>query len=472
MIHAAKTARASSRRSWRPQTANISNSSILLRCLHTTGTTPKSAAMVVQATNMPLSNLYNFVTSSQHREEEQHYYNHHHHHHQQQQQQVVAPKQPLSEQYDTASTPLQSSEEGGPHANKFLASALPTSPAETTTLMDTLTAKEDNQEDSSSSNNNNSHDHSGIDMTELQRLASLTPTPLRLGDMYRFAASHGDSGRQQRLRNAQFLHSELPIRLAQRAYDLLSLPHGLSAELESAHIARVAQKYWQDIRQLQAFRLPETFEEENRFTELLHGMILDRSTTPTSIAQGLLEWSAALDRLSTDITATSDYHSTQRMDERRQAMEDALQRFFTARVGLRFLTEHHILSAPVNHPTYYNYVKDSDVAQQIQPLMVNGGSSFSQDNDTAPSTKEDRGCIQHDCNAVEECRKVAQEVTRQTYDCYGMCPEIEIVDRQSASAQVFTYVPHHLHYMLAELLKNSCRASVERYVFEWLLLFD
>src|SRR4051812_14145237 len=41
---------------------------------------------------------------------------------------------------------------------------------------------------------------------------------------------------------------------------------------------------------------------------------------------------------------------------------------------------------------------------------------------------------------------------------YGSAPEIQV------SGQVhteFTYVPVHLDYMLSELLKNSCRATVE-----------
>ena len=48
---------------------------------------------------------------------------------------------------------------------------------------------------------------------ELRILASRKSTPLSLANMYRYASSDVHTG--QRLRNAQFLRRELPIRLAQ-----------------------------------------------------------------------------------------------------------------------------------------------------------------------------------------------------------------------------------------------------------------
>lgn len=62
-------------------------------------------------------------------------------------------------------------------------------------------------------------------------LASQKTTPLSLQNMYRYASVGKPA---QRLRNAQFLHRELPIRIAQRAVDLLTLPHGLNNTPRSA----------------------------------------------------------------------------------------------------------------------------------------------------------------------------------------------------------------------------------------------
>lgn len=56
---------------------------------------------------------------------------------------------------------------------------------------------------------------------------------------------------------------------------------------------------------------------------------------------------------------------------------------------------------------------------------------------------------------MEQCRKR-----------YGISPEIEVIDctPEHFVNSDFTYVPHHLQYMLAELLKNSCRATIRRYM--------
>jgi len=389
--------------------------------------------------------------------------------HQQQQQQE--PPQPKTTETPPLSTTMASSppsKKKGPSAR--MATALPQSPdgkKDTTTTTTTTTTKSKWQMMEALATTAAAFDHDNaafdpndlVDMDQLKRLASLKPTPLRLGDMYKFGASKDPA---QRLRNAQFLLRELPIRFAQRAYDLLSLPYGLSRE--STPIRQVALMYTHYIRQFDDIPMPQTAEDEDRFTQFLHGLILDRTTIPTTIAKGLMEWSM-------------DHEQQQRGGDdfeldRQQEMEDALERFFTARVGLRFLTEHHILSAPRNHPTLYNYVNAPDVVRQMEPMMsgiheeaqtISDPNNNNNNNNNDSEVKEDRGCIQYDCNAVLECQKVAQGVARQTEDCYGICPEIEIIDRQSKTAQVFTYVPHHLQYMLAELLKNSCRASVERY---------
>jgi hypothetical protein len=274
-----------------------------------------------------------------------------------------------------------------------------------------------------------------VDMEELEKLASQKCTPLSLKDMYKYAVDFSDE--EQRLRNAQFLHRELPIRIAQRAVDLLTLPHGLSEALPVRQVATVYLRY---LEKFQETPVPTSHEEEDQFTEMLKSLVLDRTSIPNAISRGVQEW-----------------RENDRRDDmelaRLQEMEDALYRFFTARVGLRFLTEHHILSSP----------------HLAQRSSLREAASYFDKEDEAHL-----GCIQTNCSPVNEVKKVVAQVSQQTEEYYGICPKIEVVDStQRAHKTPFTYVPHHLHYMVGELLKNSCRASVRKYVsiiWFWTLL--
>lgn len=285
----------------------------------------------------------------------------------------------------------------------------------------------------SSSSSSSSDDVSlKVDMEELQNLASMRCTPLSLKDMYKYAVDFSNS--EQRLRNAQFLHKELPIRIAQRAVDLLTLPHGLSEVLAIRQIAHVYLLY---LEKFQELPVPTTPEEEDEFTEMLNSLVLDRSSIPISVAKGVDEW-LQLYHDSLDGEALEQ-------DERLQEMEDALYRFFTARTGLRFLTEHHILSSHTKRDKFVS--------------IRRAQSSFHNDEDLE---SDFLGCIQTDCDPGKEVRKVAATIKRQTEEYYGLCPEIQIIDSSTRRKNdtKFTYVPHHLHYMVGELIKNSCRASV------------
>lgn len=258
-----------------------------------------------------------------------------------------------------------------------------------------------------------------VNLDDLREVASRKPTPLRLQDMYKYAVT-GDTA--QRLRNAQFLHTELPIRVAQRALDLLTFPLGLN---QYEPIQDVAHIYLRYLAQLDEFPSPQTDEQESKFTDMLQAMVLDRTSIPISIARGIQMWT---DEQEDDLNA-----------DQLQEIENGLYRFFTARVGLRFLIEHHVLSSHYHGPQ-----------SQLRH------DKFCPNNFL--------GCIQTECNPVEEAKNIAKEVERQTKHHYGICPEIEIMDYSPAGASKFTYVPHHLQYMMAELLKNSCRATVKRYV--------
>jgi len=263
-----------------------------------------------------------------------------------------------------------------------------------------------------------------ISLEELQILAGHKPIPLSLSDMFRYASADPS----QRLLNAQFLHRELPTRLAQRTIDLLTLPHGLN---KTRQVRNIAHKYLKYLHQLKVSPIPQNSQQENHFTQMLSSFVLDRSSIPMAIAAA--------------VSSLKDKRREALDDRRLQEMEEALYRFFTSRVGLRFLTEHHILSQRSSHSE----------ALRTRTLQQGGD---------AMGEFDFLGCIQKNCDPMLEVEKVVASVRLQCEECFGVAPEIELIDctREKNKDNTFTYVPHHLRYMLAELLKNSCRATVRR----------
>jgi len=130
------------------------------------------------------------------------------------------------------------------------------------------------------------------------------------------------------------------------------------------------------------------------------------------MAQGVLEFR---DEIRHCPTATWDKHIQEDVDE-------ILNRFYTARIGLRMLVE--------------NYITSKDNKQ-----------GFS-------------GVIEKECNLGQLATGAAQDAVYLCNLHLGDAPEITV---HGAIDATFTYVPSHIHYCLTEILKNSVRATVEEY---------
>mmetsp|Transcript_16721 Transcript_16721/g.24510 ORF Transcript_16721/g.24510 Transcript_16721/m.24510 type:complete len:578 (+) Transcript_16721:109-1842(+) len=275
-----------------------------------------------------------------------------------------------------------------------------------------------------------------ISIDDIRALASQPCTPLSLSDMFKYASANANSKNYgpQRLRNAQFLHKELPIRVAQRAIDLLTLPHGLN---KTPQVQEIALYYINYLKNLQNFPVPKDAKDELEFTDMLRFIIQDRASIPMAIAKGV---------------ATLKDHRKEELDiQRLQEMEKALYRFFNARTGLRLLTEHHILSCTERR-------HENEELRKMQSVLDN----VSLDGESSSFL----GCIQIDCDPFTETKRVADQVMKRCKSCYGVSPQIEVLNctPERYSDSNFTYVPHHLQYTLAELLKNSCRATIQRHL--------
>ena len=108
-------------------------------------------------------------------------------------------------------------------------------------------------------------------------------TAVSLRDLYRF---NEVADPQQRIRNAQFLHKELPIRIAQRSVELASLPYGLP---KRNGIVEVRELFERCFTTCVNFPQPQTLDDDARYTIMLKEILHDHTQVVASMGLGLLE---------------------------------------------------------------------------------------------------------------------------------------------------------------------------------------
>ena len=218
----------------------------------------------------------------------------------------------------------------------------------------------------------------------------------------------------QRLRNAQFLHNELQIRIAQRVLELERLPLGMA---QTKHVRDVVGWFTEYFHLISNHPYPEDDNGEEAFTKMLRVVLQDHNSVVETMARGALEVKSKM-----DIDANA-----------RKTIDSVLSRFYMARIGLRFLIEHHIQSREPHE-------------------------GFA-------------GIIQSRCSPIECVDRAAQEATMICNHHMGEAPDYDVIQVQRDGTRkrrgdsgpdiTFTYVPGHLIYMLTEVLKNASRATVE-----------
>ncbi|CAM9263726.1 unnamed protein product [Ectocarpus sp. 8 AP-2014] len=227
-----------------------------------------------------------------------------------------------------------------------------------------------------------------------------------------------------RLANAQFLHRELPVRLSQRAVELMNLPHGLS---DVPGVQQVYNCYARYAWELFCAPLPTTPQEEYDYSCLLSSLLLDGQSIPRALSIGLQDFhkqdggglgggGGGRGSRSSD----ADVDPAVRLD-----IQEAISRFYTGRIGVRFLIEHHVSTLP--------------------PSRCRQGWS---------------GIIQSAVSPSLEAKYTAAAVRSLCMRHLGAAPEVRIFGKDDAT---FTYVPSHLEVMLSEQLKNACRAVVQKH---------
>ncbi|KAJ9537131.1 hypothetical protein OSB04_029864, partial [Centaurea solstitialis] len=207
---------------------------------------------------------------------------------------------------------------------------------------------------------------------------------------------------------AQFLHKELPIRIARRAIELESLPYGLS---EKPAVLKVRDWYLDSFRDLRSFPDIKDQSDEQEFTKMINLIKVRHNNVVPTMALGVQQLKKSLD-------PKLDY---QDLDD----IHQFLDRFYMSRIGIRMLIGQHLaLHEPNPQPDRIGYIH-----AKMSPVEVAR-------------------------NASEDARSVCLRE-------YGSAPDVTIYGDPDFT---FPYVPAHLHLMVFELVKNSLRAVEERFM--------
>jgi len=237
--------------------------------------------------------------------------------------------------------------------------------------------------------------------TRISCWSSCRTTPQKWGELYKVGLDHSD-----RLRHSRFLRRELCVRLAKSAAQLQSLPHGWG---DRDIFQDIITTHDSAIQVLEACHCPKTRDDDEDFSDMLDDICMDLKTVGSVPAM--------LHRLH-ELAAEDLEGATLPLQVNRVLLE-----FFTMRTAMRLLMQHYVESRQ--------------------------GRKFGFS-----------GILQQNCSPVKVAQLAAEDSSALCLASLKHSPEIIVAGDASES---LTYVPAVLKYMITEILKNACRAVVDRH---------
>ncbi|RKO96926.1 alpha-ketoacid dehydrogenase kinase, partial [Caulochytrium protostelioides] len=227
------------------------------------------------------------------------------------------------------------------------------------------------------------------------------------------------------LSSANYVRSELPVRLAHRLIAMQHLPFIVGV---NPHIERMYQLYWEAFNAFRAVPPIETPDDNRRFCELLQAK--------------MREHLIAIPQLALGISQTADHLPPGEAD---RFMNETLR----SRIGRRVLSEQHVA---------LTRMLEADAAAAAAGT---------------PSTSAGlRGATSSSRIGIVDTRVVAGDTVRYVADVLEShfarilpdrsvrLPEIRVTGRPEIT---FVYIPEQIQYILYELIKNSIQATLRQH---------
>lgn len=244
---------------------------------------------------------------------------------------------------------------------------------------------------------------------QLELYASKEAKPLTLRQLVFF----GRSMNEDRLfKSANYVRTELPVRIAHRLRDLQALPYVVVTQ---EGVAKVYELYWSAFEKFRNYPPVTTLKENEDFCNFL-SVLLD-------------EHASVIPNLSLGLSLSSPYLPPEKLDA-------FMRRMLISRISRRVLAEHHIALSEM-----YGGLKNEEPEEPHVGIIFTG-------------LKVKR--------SIEKCVKLLTERPmwlevggRAAMDVHW--PQVKIDGHLDAK---FAYIREHFEYIAFQLLKNSMRSTV------------
>ncbi|KAI0305582.1 alpha-ketoacid dehydrogenase kinase N-terminal domain-containing protein [Multifurca ochricompacta] len=223
--------------------------------------------------------------------------------------------------------------------------------------------------------------------------------------------------RQLPLQSANYVRTELPVRIAHRLRDLQALPYVVVMQ---EGVAKVYELYWSAFEKFRRFPRIETLDDNERFCTFLRGLLDEHAVVIPNLSLGL---SLASPHLPPD------------------QLDAFMRRMLVSRISRRVLAEHHIALSEF----FAN-----------RNLVTNGEEGHV-------------GIIYTGLNVEKSVRRCTALLHQLTHDPSDSRPSVHhsirwpgVTIEGHVDAQ-FAYIREHLEYIIFELLKNAMQATVAKH---------
>jgi len=234
------------------------------------------------------------------------------------------------------------------------------------------------------------YNQQAIDRAAAKPSVRLTPATIMYAD--------NNSSNLGIMRSAQYLHQELPIRIAHRVAAIRNLPFIVGCNPEILAVHELYIRAFTILSQIPAI---VTKADEERYSQILRELLEDHKDVVSNLAKGFKEARKHI------------------KDE--EVIRRYLDKNLTSRLGIRMLATHHLLLKD-KHPDHIGIIS---IRLQLKRV-------------------------------IEKWAAFAQQLAIQRY---GHAPDIRLSGHINAA---FPYIEMPLEYILPELFKNAIRATIEK----------